>query len=80
MKVLFLIFLGVTLGIVCLPYLLFRQKDPPPGTNQASSDYRYSHAELLIDRTVWDPTTSGIFWSTGFSKRSSLRLRRRKLF
>ena len=55
MKVLFLIFLGVTLGIVCLPYLLFRQKDLPPGTNQASPDYRYSHAELLIDRTVWDP-------------------------
>ncbi|MFP4156785.1 MAG: phospholipase D-like domain-containing protein [Opitutales bacterium] len=51
----FLIFLGMILGIVCLPYLLFRQDDLPKGTNLASPDYGFSHAELLIDRTVWNP-------------------------
>lgn len=54
MKVFFLLFIGALLGIAILPYLLFRQKDLPVGTNLSSPAYPYSTAELLIDRTMWD--------------------------
>ena len=54
MKVIFLLLIGAVLGIVCLPYLLFRQKDMPPGTNLASPAFPFTDIELLIDRTAWD--------------------------
>lgn len=54
MKVIFLLLIGAALGIGLLPYLLFRQKDMPLGTNLASPPYPFSTAELLIDRTIWD--------------------------
>jgi len=57
MKVFFLLLIGFLLGIVCLPYLLFRQKSMPVGTNLASAAYSYEEAELLIDRTAWDGDT-----------------------
>lgn len=54
MKVILLLMLGALLGIALLPYLLFRQKELPAGTNQASPAYAIDEAKLLIDRTVWD--------------------------
>lgn len=54
MKVIFLLIIGALFGVALLPYLLFRQKDMPPGTNQASPAYAFKSAELLIDRTAWD--------------------------
>jgi len=54
MKVIFLVFLGALLGVALLPYLLFRQKELPQGTNLASPAYGFEQAELLIDRTFWN--------------------------
>lgn len=54
MKVIFLLLIGAVLGVALLPYLLFRQKEMPPGTNLASPAYPYDTAELLIDRTAWE--------------------------
>ncbi|PXA05744.1 phospholipase [Coraliomargarita sinensis] len=57
MKVILLLLIGAVLGISLLPYLLFRQKEMPPGTNLASPAYSFDSAELLIDRTAWDEQT-----------------------
>lgn len=48
------ILVGALLGVALLPYLLFRQKDLPAGTNWRSPAFEYSEAHLLIDRTRWD--------------------------
>ena len=58
MKVIILILFGAIAGITLLPYLLFRQKELPPGTNQASPSFSYDSAELLIDRTIWDAASN----------------------
>lgn len=58
MKTFLLLAVGALIGIALLPYLLFRQREMPPGTNQASPAYAFTSAELLIDRTVRD-TTAG---------------------
>lgn len=58
MKVIFLLLIGALLGISLLPYLLFRQKEMPPGTNLASPAYSFDFVELLIDRTTWDSQSS----------------------
>ncbi|MFU8849176.1 MAG: phospholipase D-like domain-containing protein [Opitutales bacterium] len=55
MKMIFLLLLGALLGVALLPYILFRQEAMPPGTNLASPAYPFDQAELLIDRTAWDP-------------------------
>ena len=57
MKAIFLLFVGALLGITLLPYLLFRQKDMPPGTNLTSPAYHFNSAELLIDRSAWSADT-----------------------
>ncbi len=54
MKAFFLLLIGAILGIVVLPYLLFHQREMPPGTDLASPAYFFDSAELLIDRTAWD--------------------------
>ena len=54
MRVLFWIFIGVLLGVTLLPYLLFRQKQLPPGTDLSSSGFGFNVARLLIDHTAWD--------------------------
>ncbi|MEO0508358.1 MAG: phospholipase D-like domain-containing protein [Verrucomicrobiota bacterium] len=54
MKVILLLLFGALLGVTCLPYLLFRQKDMPPGANRSSPFYSFNYAELLIDCTAWD--------------------------
>lgn len=56
MKVIILLIIGAMVGIALLPYLLFKQKELPPGTNQASPFFSYDSAELLIDRTTVDAT------------------------
>jgi hypothetical protein len=58
MKMFLLLLIGAVLGIAILPYLLFRQKEMPPGTNLASPAYPFDLVELLIDRTAWDPERS----------------------
>jgi hypothetical protein len=55
MKVILLLLIGAFLGVALLPYLLFRQKEMPPGTDLASPAYPFASAELLIDRTGWVP-------------------------
>lgn len=54
MRIFLWILIGVFLGVTCLPYLLFRQNDLPPGADLRSPAFDYSEAELLIDRTLWD--------------------------
>lgn len=54
MRMLFWIFIGALLGVLLLPYLLFRQKELPPGTDLKSPDFTFKSARLLIDRTAWD--------------------------
>lgn len=54
MKVILLLLIGAVLGVALLPYLLFRQKEMPPGTNLASPAYPFDVAELLTDRSAWD--------------------------
>lgn len=61
MKVIILLLFGAVLGVALLPYLLFRQKDMPPGTNLASPAYPFKNVELLVDRTAWDlPKERGV--------------------
>ena len=55
MKVILLLLIGAVLGVALLPYLLFRPKALPPGTDLASPAYPFDRAELLIDRTGWRP-------------------------
>lgn len=57
MKMILFLLFGALLGVALLPYLLFRQKEMPPGTNLSSPAYAFDHAELLIDRTMWDADT-----------------------
>lgn len=54
MRIILLILIGALLGVIALPYLLFRQQDLPAGTDLRSPDFEFSEARLLIDRTVWD--------------------------
>jgi hypothetical protein len=54
MKTLFILLLGAILGIAILPYLLFRQKEMPEGTDLKSPGFSFNRAKLLIDRTSWD--------------------------
>lgn len=54
MRFIFWILVGALLGITLLPYLLFRQKDLPPGTDLRSPGFGYESSRLLIDRTSWD--------------------------
>lgn len=54
MRVFLWILVGALLGVAALPYLLFRQKDLPAGTDPRSPAFAYSEARLLIDRTLWD--------------------------
>lgn len=54
MRMLFWIFTGALFGVALLPYLLFRQKELPPGTDLNSPDFRFDTARLLIDHTAWD--------------------------
>jgi phosphatidylserine/phosphatidylglycerophosphate/cardiolipin synthase-like enzyme len=53
MRTLFWILFGAALGVVALPYLLFRQSALPAGTDLRSPAFDYGQAELLIDRTRW---------------------------
>ena len=54
MRMLFLICIGALLGVTLLPYLLFRQKELPPGTDLKSPGFSFNTARLLIDHTAWD--------------------------
>jgi hypothetical protein len=54
MRIILLILIGALLGVIALPYLLFRQQDLPAGTDLRSPAFEFSEARLLIDRTVWD--------------------------
>ena len=54
MRMLFWIFIGALLGVLFLPYLLFRQKELPAGTYLKSPDFNFKSARVLIDRTAWD--------------------------
>lgn len=54
MRIVLWILIGALLGVTCLPYLLFRQKEMPAGANLRSPGFEFSQARLLIDRTVWD--------------------------
>lgn len=51
---LFWIFIGALLGVLLLPYLLFRQKELPTGTDLKSPDFTFKNSRLLIDHTAWD--------------------------
>ncbi len=57
MRVFLWILIGALLGVICLPYLLFRQNDLPPGADLHSPAFGYSEARLLVDRTLWDDQT-----------------------
>lgn len=54
MRTLFWIFVGGLLGVVALPYFLFREKELPAGTNQSSPGFSFENAQLLVDQTAWD--------------------------
>jgi len=54
MRIILWISIGALLGVLLLPYLLFRQKELPPGANLRSPGFEFSEARLLIDRTVWN--------------------------
>ncbi len=54
MRIILWILVGALLGVVALPYLLFRQEALPGGTDLRSPAFEYTKARLLIDRTLWD--------------------------
>lgn len=54
MRMLFWIFMGALLGVALLPYVLFRQKALPPGTDLISPGFQFKDARLLVDHTAWD--------------------------
>jgi phosphatidylserine/phosphatidylglycerophosphate/cardiolipin synthase-like enzyme len=54
MRVFFWLLIGALLGVIMLPYVLFRQKELPAGTDLHSPAFAFTEARLLIDRTWWD--------------------------
>lgn len=54
MRRLLWIFTGALLGVALLPYVLFRQKDLPPGTDLSSPGFQFKDARLLLDHPAWD--------------------------
>jgi len=47
--------IALALGLASTPYLIFKQPSMPPGSDRASDAWPVASAELLIDRTGWDP-------------------------
>ena len=56
-RAIILILIGALIGIVLLPYFFIRQPEMPAGTDLKSLPLPFENAELLIDRTTWNPET-----------------------